>query len=132
MGRHSKKITLDQLETELAKILEEYKNDLDMTLTDACVKAGNKAAAALRGSSYAVIGGRYSRGWGYTTVKKEPFRDTVYIWQKEAPGLPHLLEFGHAMPQGGRTQPKPHVEPVVKVIAEDFYQFVYDAIENME
>lgn len=131
MGRHSKKITLDQLGKELANIVRDYQEDLDVSLKQAAQRAGSKGAAALRGSSASVIGGRYARGWGYTTTERRLYFD-LDIWQKQVPGLPHLLEFGHAMPQGGRSRAKPHVEPVNEMLQEQFVNIIREDIEALE
>lgn len=116
---HTRKITVEQFSTAINEILKEYDNELTMTLDDVIRKVANKGAQALRGSSMSVIGGRYSRGWGYT-LEKGRLNTKATLWHKTAPGLPHLLENGHAKVNGGRVPGRPHIAPVEETIERDF------------
>lgn len=49
-------------------------------------------------------GGRYKKGW---TKRKEGYGYRIY--NKTAPQLTHLLEFGHATSKGGRARAFPHI-----------------------
>ena len=73
---------------------------------DCSYKAAKKTKELLKGAP--VNGTRYNSGW---KIKKGKTEATVY--QASQPGLTHLLENGHAMPQGGRWTPPygKHIEP---------------------
>ena len=128
--RHSRKITIDQLESAIKKILKDYDKDLRLTEENVMRRVCQNGAAAVRGSAQEVIGGRYSRGWGSKVVTTR-FGIEGVIYHKQTPGLPHLLEFGHAMPQGGRSRAKPHVQPVEQEIYRDFIDTTKRGIEGL-
>lgn len=117
---HSRKIKIEQLPEAIRSILKEYDKDLTITVDDVIRKTADKGAQALRGSSMSVIGGRYARGWGYT-LEKGRLNSKATIWHKQAPGLPHLLEHGHAKTNGGRVPGRPHIAPVEETIERSFF-----------
>ena len=116
---HTRKISVAQFSQAINEILDEYDKELTTTLDDVIRKVANKGAQALRGSSMSVIGGRYARGWGYT-LEKGRLNTKATLWHKQAPGLPHLLENGHAKVNGGRVPGRPHIKPVEETIERDF------------
>lgn len=130
MARHMRTITIDQLESAIDKILKDYDKDLRMTEENVMRRVVQKGAAAVRGSAQTAVNGRYARGWGSKTVTTR-FGVEGVIYHKQTPGLPHLLEFGHAMPQGGRSKAKPHVETVEQEIYRDFIDTTKRGIEGL-
>jgi len=69
----------------------------------------------------------YANGW---TSKYETNRYSMQgiIYNKDVPGLPHLLEKSHALRNGGRTEPHPHIEPVEKMVTKEFLKAVEESI----
>lgn len=115
-----KRITIDQLGAEIAKTLEEYDKDLRLQEINIVRKVCSSGAAAVRDSSANTITPRYARGWGYKT-EQDRFQIRGYIYHQQAPGLPHLLEHGHAMPNGGRVAGRPHIAPVADELEKEFF-----------
>ncbi|MEW5952633.1 MAG: HK97 gp10 family phage protein [Bacillota bacterium] len=78
----------------------------ELDSTSKAVLADIKATSAHRDRT-----GGYRRGW---KRKKETLGGQVKytIYNKDKPGLVHLLEFGHAKKGGGRVAGRPHVRPV--------------------
>lgn len=128
--RSMRTITVDQLESAIAKILSDYDKDLRMTEETVMRRVVQKGAAAVRGTAASAINERYAKGWGSKTVATR-FGVEGYIYHKQTPGLPHLLEFGHAMPQGGRSRAKPHVQTVEQEIYRDFIDTTKRGIEGL-
>lgn len=128
--RHMRTITVDQLESAIEKILKDYDKDLRMTEETVMRRVVQNGAKAVRGTASIAVNGRYARGWGSKTVKTR-FGVEGYIYHKQTPGLPHLLEFGHAMPQGGRSKAKPHVQIVEQEIYRDFIDTTKRGIEGL-
>lgn len=114
-----KRIKLEQLGDEIAKIYKKYDEDLRQQEINIMRKVASAGAAAARDSASNVINARYGRGWGYKT-EQDRFQIRGYIYHQQTPGLPHLLEHGHAMPQGGRSQAKPHISPIVSELERKF------------
>ena len=123
-------IRVDELESAIEKILKDYDKDLSMTEETVMRRVCQKGAMAVKGAAASVTTEKYARGWGSKVVKTR-FGVEGYIYHKQTPGLPHLLEFGHAMPQGGRTKAKPHVQTVEQEIYRDFIDTTKRGIEGL-
>lgn len=120
----AKKVTIDNLASEVEKYLNEYKGEITDNLDEITKKVGRMGVQALRTESRAKFNGKdYASGW---TSKAENTRlyTTVTIYNGKLPGLPHLLEFGHAIVRGGRTvgevKGRSHIEPVEKEITSTY------------
>lgn len=118
-----RKVTLDTFSTELKKILDEYADEVTENVQEVTKKVARKGAQAVKNESLNTFKdvhlkkGRYGSGWT-TTVETGRFSAQGIIYNKKYPGLPHLLEHGHAMRGGGRVLGKAHIAPVEKKIVE--------------
>jgi hypothetical protein len=120
-SRH--KVTLDTFSTELKKILDEYADEVTENVQEVTKKVARKGAQAVKSESLSTFKdvhlkkGRYGSGWT-STVETGRLSAQGIIYNKKYPGLPHLLEHGHAMRGGGRVPGKAHIAPVEKKIVE--------------
>ena len=112
------KVTLENFESEMQKILKEYEGDIQRNMDAIVDKAGQKAVKLLRSNSPVNEDSKqpkaYAKGWTLEKSSKHTGRlDPVYseVYNRH-PGLPHLLEHGHALRQGGRSPAKEHIAPV--------------------
>ena len=115
----AKKIPIDQLQSELHKILEEYGEDVANGTSEAVTKVAQKGAKAVRGNSAGSFGGsgKYAKGWTYQSEYRR--LGSVATIYNRTPGLPHLLENGHAKRGGGRVPGRTHIAPVeTEIITE--------------
>ena len=119
-----RKITVDNLGDEIGKILEEYAGDVDKNLDEVTKKIGRKGVQALKNDSLSKFPDskkhkkRYGSTWTSKAEKKRLYtKATIYNSQ---PGLPHLLEHGHASRNGGRVQGTPHISPVEEKLVREF------------
>lgn len=118
------KIDISQLQSTIDKYLTEY----DKATQEAAQKASEDVAKAAvkdlrKGGSYNThaTGDKFNRGW---KVKKEEKRlGTSYtVYNGAVPGLAHLLEFGHAKRNGGRTKAFNFIAPVADSLENKFDQ----------
>ena len=128
----AKKIPIDRLSAEVNKILTEYGDEVQENVNEATRKVTKAGAKAVKGNAQSLfrIGKgekNYAKGW---TSKFETGRLSAQgiIYNKDLPGLPHLLEHGHANRNGGRTPGRAHIAPVEQKIIEDFEKAVKKAI----
>lgn len=102
------------VEAQLTAILEEYNKEVDRSVAKAAVKAGQRTAARLRGTS-PKDSGKYARGWGYKTEKGFGGSVKVTVHNKTEYRLTHLLENGHVAKNQfgtyGRVGPRVHIKP---------------------
>lgn len=111
----SKAIKIDDLGNAILKTLTEYKDDIEEDVVETVDLITKQARDELKQTSPRGKGTRknpYYKGWAIKLSKR---RTGVYhkvIWNKTNYQLTHLLEFGHATRNGGRTRAIPHIRPV--------------------
>lgn len=72
---------------------------------------------------------RYDRSWDI--LKKTQKRNGItYIVHSDMPWLPHLLEWGHAKANGGRTRDFPHVSDAEKNAVTELEKRITEAVQN--
>lgn len=117
----AKKTSIDKLSAAIHDILAEYGDDVQANLSDAVKQVTKKGAQAVKAAARSTFGGtgEYAAGW---TSRAETGRFSAqgYIYNKDVPGLPHLLENGHANRNGGRTPGREHIKPVEETIVKEF------------
>lgn len=124
MTRVSGSIKSSELRNTINEILEEFGDDARKAVVKASEKTGKESAKELRkGGSYNDTGASgYTKGWG-NTVQQTRGGVRVVVHNKKAPGLAHLLEFGHAKKGGGRTRAFPHIAPVNEKVEERWEKY---------
>ena len=125
----SKKIPVDRLAAEIEKILTEYGEKVQENVDEAAQRVTKAGAKAVKGNAKGSFGGtgKYAGGWK-SKFEKERLSSQGIIYNGDLPGLPHLLEHGHANRGGGRTPGRVHIAPVEQKIIKDFEKAVKAAI----
>lgn len=114
--------TVDTLAADIQKILDEYEEDVQNLSKEAVKKIGQKGVEALKSSSGVFGGtGKYASGWS-SKVEETRMGARATLYNSKVPGLPHLLEYGHAMRGGGRVSGKVHIKPVEDELINAFEQ----------
>lgn len=114
--------TVDTLSDDIKKILEEYEGEVIVLTKDTVKKIGKKGVEALKSSSGVFKGsGKYAAGWA-SKVEEKRTGATATLYNAKLPGLPHLLEYGHAMRNGGRVAGTVHIKPVEDELEKAFKQ----------
>ena len=118
-------VPIDRLAAEVEKILNEYGENVQQNLSDIVKAMSKKGAQTLRSQARSAVGGtgKYAKGW---TSKAETGRLSAQgtIYNGSVPGLPHLLEHGHANRGGGRTPGRVHIKTVEDELVKEFEQKV--------
>lgn len=102
-------IRIDGFSRAVGNVLENYSDKVGDALDDVIKEVATQAKRDLAASSPKRTG-RYAKGWRTenTGTRLAPGQ-TIY---NTKPGLPHLLEFSHALRGGGRSVAQPHIAPV--------------------
>jgi len=117
----ARKVSADAFSSAISKVLAEYSDNVKENLgeiTKALAKRGAKEVKAKAKTTFGGTG-KYANGW---TSRYEAGRFSAQgtIYNSAAPGLPHLLENGHAKRGGGRTPGRVHIAPVEQEIVKQF------------
>ena len=125
----AKKIPIDRLSAEINKILTEYGNEVQENVDEAAQRVTKAGVKAVKGNASCSFGGtgKYAKGWK-SKFETGRLSSQGIIYNGDLPGLPHLLEHGHANRNGGRTPGRVHIAPVEQKIIEDFEKAVKKAI----
>jgi hypothetical protein len=129
-----RKVTLDTFADALKEILDEYAGEITDSVQEVTAKVTKAGAKAVKSESLSSFNdvhlkkGRYGTGWT-TQIETGRLSAQGVIYNKKYPGLPHLLEHGHAMRGGGRTKGKLHIAPVEKKIIEMYEREIINDIK---
>ena len=124
-----RKITADNLGEAIAEILEEYGDEVQKDMDDVVKDVGKAGVKAIKSASGVFGGtGKYRKGWTSQT-DSERYGSTVTIYNR-TPGLPHLLENGHAKRGGGRVPGKTHIAPVEQELIKQFEEQIEKAVSK--
>ena len=119
----ARKVGINGLTPAINKILKDYADGVNEDVSKVIQRTGQRAAKTLREESRSKFKTHsdyhYAKGW---TAKMEKSRYDAHsiVHNKNAPGLPHLLEHGHAKRGGGRVAGRPHIAPVEEAIISEF------------
>lgn len=119
---------VDDLENELTGILDEFAG-ISVDAMEAAQKAAAKAGVKKLKQTSPKRSGEYAKGWK-TKTEKTRTGTTTTIYNGDRPGLAHLLEFGHAKVNGGRTRAIPHIKPVEDEVTAIYLEELKKGIEN--
>ena len=90
--------------------LEEYKNLAGTQVKAAVRKAANTVRDEIKTTAPRRTG-RYAESWTATKTKENSSSLTMTVHSPSRYMLAHLLEFGHALRNGGRARAFPHLAP---------------------
>lgn len=127
----NKKVTMEQLPGAIKEILEQYEGEINRFLPEITEEVGKTGVKALRTSAKQKFNGKkYAGGWR-SVSERNRYGATVTIYNGRLPGLPHLLEHGHAKRGGGRVDGRAHIAPVEEKLITDFEKKVeHDITRN--
>ena len=128
------KTTLDNFDKAMSEILETFRNATD-GIVDKAIKDTSEEALRELKSANPSGSGRYGSWKAYNsswTIKKNSVDQRNHrgatIHNAKYYQLTHLLEKGHALPQGGRSRSFPHIAPVDQKAEEELFRRIREGI----
>lgn len=123
----------DKLARAVSGILQDYADDVAVTMEQAVKKVASEGAKALRAESKRTFTPRRKRGKHYyqtwtSTTSSTRRGASATIYNSENYQLAHLLEFGHANRAGGRTEGRVHIATIEREVVDAFEKEVLSAL----
>lgn len=117
------------IETEIAKILTKYGDEVAENIQKVTKEIARKGAKAVKQNAQTNFSGtgKYAAGWT-SQAKEGRYSSQGIIYNRAKPGLPHLLEHGHAKRGGGRTNGKEHIAPVEQEVIKSFEEAIKEKL----
>lgn len=113
-------IKVDGMADAIIRELEMFAGVVQDDVIEAQKAAGKKAAQQIKANAPRMTGD-YAKSWkSKTTVKGKDVSTTVYAGDNEYT-IAHLVEFGHANVNGGRTPGYTHIAPA-ETAAIEYYE----------
>lgn len=120
------RVTVDGLADAVMKGLEEYA-ELATDDMKKAVKDAGKFCKEQVSSGAPVRTGKYAKSWKSKTTSENANAIEVTVYSS-VPGLPHLLEHGHAKRGGGRVRAIPHIAPAEEAAEEKLLKDIEKAL----
>jgi hypothetical protein len=108
-------VSVDQLSSALSKNLKQYANGVGEDISGAAKEIMEDGLTLLRRDSPKAEG-KYARGWRL----KRQSNGGYILYNATSYQLTHLLEKSHALVNGGRSDPQPHIRPVEEQVVSKF------------
>lgn len=106
---------VDSLAVQMQKVLEQYSEEVQTVTNSAIDKTARESVSKLKSESPRKHGD-YSGGWRSKSDGAKNGINSRIVYNSKAPGLTHLLEFGHVTRNAkgtyGRTPAHPHIKRV--------------------
>ena len=122
------RVSVDGLADAVMKGLEEYAK-LSTDEMKKSVKDAGKFCKEEVSANAPVRTGRYAKSWKSKVTGESSNALTVTVYSS-VPGLPHLLEHGHAKRGGGRVGAIPHIAPAEEAAEEKLIKEIEKALEG--
>lgn len=119
------------LQLQMNDLLKEYGDAIQQAVEDVLPEVGAHAAKELQQTSPQRTG-NYAKGWKATKVTKLRSSVLATVYNDKYYRLTHLLEYGHANRDGGRTKAQPHIIWVEESASEELVTKVMDAVERIK
>ena len=119
---------IDQMAHVIMEGLQEYADLAAEDMKAAVKKAGNSAKKDIEANAPEKTGA-YKKSWAVKTVRENANAMEVVVYSRNRYQLAHLLEFGHALRQGGRTRAFPHIASAEARAAEMLVREVEAALK---
>lgn len=113
------KIDSSELQATIKDILAEYGDAAKVAVEDSCKEVAKAVVKDLRKAGDFNNGQDFRKGWTSKTEQTRLGASTV-VYNKTKPGLAHLLEFGHAKMNGGRTKAFNFIAPINDTVNQKF------------
>ena len=122
-------ISVGNMADAISEALEEYANLATEDMKKAVKRAGRKVRKEIKENAPR-DDGDYADSWRVKTVKENANALSLTVHSKDRYWLAHLLEFGHALRNGGRYEGKAHIAPAEQKGMEQLKEEIERALKG--
>jgi hypothetical protein len=120
----------ENLADEVQKLLNEYGDVVNDALKEAIEETAKEAQQQLRSKNMGrKLWKKYPKGWS-VQIKAGRLDVEGIVYNKDHYRLTHLLEFGHATRNGGRTKAFPHIAEVNAFAQKDVLERLREKLQK--
>lgn len=112
------------------ELVKQYGDSVLDTLEKVMVETAEQGAQDMKTSGDFGGTGKYKRAWTSSVFNRRTGTEAV-IHNKTQYQLTHLLEFGHAKQNGGRTRAFVHIAPINDKVQEEFIRKFEEGVRNL-
>lgn len=113
MARKSRVVGVSNFSVVFSDMIRRYGSDVYDALEESINQVAKESAAELKtAGQFKDRSGKYRKSWTWKKMKESYLRHSATVYNKDEYRLTHLLEFGHAKKNGGRTKAYEHIAPV--------------------
>lgn len=106
------RIQINDFSNAINELLDEYGDEVSNAMESAIKETANEATQKLKHEgTFNDITGAYRKNWK-NKISKTNISVSAVVYNDKHYRLTHLLEFGHAKQNGGRTKAFPHISNV--------------------
>ena len=106
----------NDIASAIREALDEYGDDIGEAIHEAGKLTAKELADKIKGSHPGFNNKKYLQGWTSKETDSSKLSFKYVVHNKRHYRLAHLLEYGHAKRNGGRTRAFPHIAPVEEII----------------
>lgn len=125
----NKTIDIDGLAVEIAATLSDYTKDVQKSIESDIALVAKATKEDLKNTSPRLTG-NYAKGWAVQKVQTTSGRVSYRVYNKNAPHLTHLLEYGHKKVAGGMVRAIPHIDPANRKAQETLLKKIKESIQK--
>ena len=129
-GFSDTKIKAPDLYTVMQGIMLTYGESVQKAINETSQIVAKGVAKDLRKAGTFKGGKDFKRGWSYQRRRLAGLGEIWTVYNKTKPGLAHLLEFGHAKRNGGRTKAFNFIAPIADTVEERFRDTFVDVMDG--
>jgi len=115
---------MDDISKEIANALAEYTDEVTEGIEEAKKDVSKTTVKKLKVKSPELTGD-YAKGW-----RAKKVGSNYVVYNKTDYQLTHLLEYGHALREGGRVRAIPHIRPAEEEAIEEYVERVERVIRG--
>ena len=120
----------ENLASEIEKILDKYGDECVDALSESIEETAKEAQKELKHFNHGrTTWKNYPKGWS-VKIEKSRLSTEGVVYNSNHYQLTHLLEFGHAKRNGGRTSAFPHIAEVNTFAQEDVLKRLKEKLEK--